>query len=331
MKALGPGYVFQPSTSGHSLARIDQMFRRLLARQAEAKGGSLVAATGDDEQFAVAAALIAEQLGFPARVVVGARLSGSDEGVPPCVDGVCTGGNITAWTEVRDASGRWTPIDVTPQHTEGADTAVTRLRDPENSTQVRPDNAQEVDPPDPTKQDSNESARHDDTRVDLGALWAVVRIAGMTLAAALILVGPFLAILAAKAVRRRSRRRDRTPLARMVGGWEEYLDAAVDHGRAPPGNDTRTEIAAHHDSPGATVLAVEADRAVFSDGVPGDEESARFWDIVDEERRRMATSLPLWRRVLAAVSLKSFARAVTPRAGTEKRRGRGRMAASADE
>jgi len=341
MKALGDGYIFQPSTSGHSLARIDAMFRKLLTRQADSEAGSLVAATGDDEQFAVATALIAEQLGFPARVVVGARLSGEDTGVPLCNDGACTGGNITAWTEVRDAAGQWVAVDVTPQHTEGADNAVTKLRDPENATQVRSENAEEVDPPDPTKQDSTQSSSHAD-ETDLSGVWGMLRIGGIALAAALVLFGPFLAILAAKAVRRRSRRHDATPAARVVGGWEEYVDIAVDHGKPLPGNDTRAEVAERYATPAATALAVEADRAVFSDGALTDDESQRFWDIVEQERRQMAASVPLWRRMLAAVSLKSFTRGVAPRparrrdaaartlSGTE-RRGRGRKAASTDE
>jgi len=324
MRLLGDGYVFQPSTAGHSLARVDAMFRDLLARQADDSSGSLVAATGDDEQFAVAVALVAEQLGFPARVVVGARLSAAGEDLAVCDDGVCTGGDVTAWTEVRDAGGQWIPIDVTPQHTEGADMVVTKLRDPENATEVRSQNAEEVDPPDPTKQESNDAPHRTDDPADLSGLWAALRIGGIALAGALVLFGPFAAILAAKAARRRSRRRDRSPRARVVGGWDEYLDAAVDHGRPLPPAATRTEVAAGHESPAAATLAVEADRAVFSDAALTDEESSRFWAIVDDERRRMAASLPLWRRMLAAVSLKSFTR------GTE-RRGRGRTAASADE
>src|SRR3546814_9538657 len=72
------GYSFQPSAAGHSLARIDTMFSRLLERESDpraAASDNYVAAVGDDEQFAVATALIARELGFPARVVVGARLS----------------------------------------------------------------------------------------------------------------------------------------------------------------------------------------------------------------------------------------------------------------
>ncbi len=72
-----PDYTFQPSASGHSLARIDAMFTRLLERETDpraAASDNYVAAVGDDEQFATAVALIAQELGFPARVVIGARL-----------------------------------------------------------------------------------------------------------------------------------------------------------------------------------------------------------------------------------------------------------------
>ena len=73
-----PGYSFKASASGHSLARIDALFARLLERETDPRAeasGNYVAAVGDDEQFAVATALVAAELGFPARVVVGARLS----------------------------------------------------------------------------------------------------------------------------------------------------------------------------------------------------------------------------------------------------------------
>src|SRR5690606_6314645 len=101
VEALG-AYAFEPSASGHSLARIDEMFDRLLAREAQvaASGGSLVAAVGDVEQFAVAAALIARELGFPSRVVLGVRLDDA-AGLPSCDDGECRAGDLAAWVEVQ--------------------------------------------------------------------------------------------------------------------------------------------------------------------------------------------------------------------------------------
>ena len=56
-------YSFQPSAAGHSLARIDTLFGRLLERENDPRAeasGNYVAAIGDDEQFAVAVSLIAQ-------------------------------------------------------------------------------------------------------------------------------------------------------------------------------------------------------------------------------------------------------------------------------
>ena len=84
-------YTFQPSASGHSLARVDAMFGRLLERETDTRAAAsenYVAAVGDDEQFAAAVALIAQELGFPSRVVVGARLASADPSLPACEEGV---------------------------------------------------------------------------------------------------------------------------------------------------------------------------------------------------------------------------------------------------
>lgn len=335
MSALGDAYAFQPSAAGHSLARVDAMFQKLLERQVAAAAGSgsdsLVAAVGDDEQFAVAAALIAEHLGFPARVVVGVRLTGADDGVPSCVDGVCRGGNVTAWLEVGTRDGSWVSVDVTPQHEAGVDTAVTRERDPEVPTDVRPEAAQEVVPPDPIQQDQSDSDDPVDAGADLGAVWAVLRITGALALALGMITGPLLVIVAAKALRRRGRRTATDVETRIVGGWDEYVDAAVDSGLPPPRMHTRSELAQRYATAQGAALAVTADRAVFSGAGLTTEASDEFWHIVDSERERFAASVSLWRRLLAAVSLNSFTRDLAPRRsrgggrtphGTERRRRR---------
>lgn len=316
MTTLGPGYAFQPSASGHSLARIDTLFTQLLERQTAATGegaaASLVAAVGDDEQFAVAAALVAEQLGFPARIVVGVRLAGDDQGVPPCADGTCTRRNVSAWLEVASADGEWVPVDVTPQHDAGVDTAITPERDPEVPTDVRPEAAQEVLPPDPVQRDANRAPEPDDAGPDLSALWTGLRISGVVVLLLAIVAGPLLVIVAAKALRRRRRRTSTSATARVVGGWDEYVDAAVDCGLPPPRVETRTELARYYGTPHGAVLAAAADRAVFSGtaAAPGDAEE--FWRTVDDERRRFSGSRSGWRRIAAAVSLKSFTRGIAP-------------------
>lgn len=305
MRDLGD-YRFAPSASGHSLARIDDMFTALAEREADpraAQTGNYVAAIGDDEQFAVAVTLIAAELGFPARIVVGGRTASADSDLSVCADGTCRAGDISAWVEVRSAAGEWVPVDVTPQHTQAPSREVTEQPDPTIGTAVRPETVEEVQPPRPAQEDTA-GASTPDTATDLGWLWAALRIAGISLGAVALLAGPFLLVLAAKALRRRGRRTAGPPADRVAGGWDEYLDAAADAGRRAPVAATRNEIAALHATPAARVLAVTADRAVFSSAALGDADAADFWRIVDSERRAFTPGF--WARLRAAVSLRSF-------------------------
>lgn len=105
------GTRFESSAGGHSAARIEQLFAQLNTQQRiagpDAAAAQLVAAVGDDEQFATAAALLARALGFESRVVVGVRLGGEAAGVPgvPACDATCTGDAMAAWVEVRGDAG----------------------------------------------------------------------------------------------------------------------------------------------------------------------------------------------------------------------------------
>ncbi|MDQ1123358.1 transglutaminase domain-containing protein [Microbacterium trichothecenolyticum] len=312
-----PGYQVQPSASGHSVARIDTMFERLLDREQDpraAASGNFVAAVGDDEQFAVAVALIARELGFPARVVVGTRLVSAEPDLPTCVAGECRARDLSAWTEVQGVDGRWASIDVTPQWQQSPSLEVTQQQDPENVTEVRPDTVDEVVPPAPVQEDNalDDDARTDDG-LDLAWLWPVLRVTGIGVLVLLVLFGPFLAIVVAKALRRRGRRRDADPRAAIAGGWDEYVDAGVDAGRVLPPAPTRHDVAAAFGTASATRLAEEADRAVFAPDAVSADEVADYWRMVEVERRVLLRQRGWWRRVRAAVSLRSFLRFLTPR------------------
>lgn len=316
------GYTFQPSASGHSLARIDAMFSRLLERETDPRAATTenyVAAVGDEEQFATAVALIAQELGFPARVVVGARLSSADAGLRTCESGVCRAQDLVAWTEVRSAAGEWIPVEVTPQHAQSPGLEVTELRNPENVTEVRPDPVQDVVPPDPVQEDSGaDDGAEDAAALDLAWLWPIVRIGGIALLVLLLLFGPFALITAAKASRRRARRSRGEPVAQITGGWDEYVDAAVDSGRVASPVLTRSELADLFATPAGGSLAVDADRAVFSGSAVSAAEAAAFWRIVDQERHALVRERGFWRRVVATVSLRSFVRHLAP-AGARSR------------
>jgi hypothetical protein len=306
------GYTFESSRAGHSTDRIATLFSQLVDRQNEVGGDDdrlLVAAPGDDEQFAVAAALIADQLGFSARVVVGARLSTSDDTLPVCEDGECTGGALAAWIEVQDADGTWTAIDTTPQHAVPLSPEVQQRRDPQNPTDVDPQQADTVLPPEADPADSGGTDDDPTQQADLTWLWATARIGGISLFALLVLALPFAALIAAKVLRYRSRRNSPDPIDRVVAGWDEYVDTAIDLGATPPRTATRAEAAAALTGvPAGATLATWADRAVFSPQPPTDADSDEFWALVDAERERMQSEATFWQRWRARLSLRSFGR-----------------------
>lgn len=305
---------FQPSRAGHSTDRIDALFTQLLDRQREIGGdvdADLVAGVGDDEQFAVAAMMIADQLGFDARVVVGTRLSDVD-GLPACEGGECRNADLAAWIEVADAGGAWHPLDVTPQRDAFPSPDLEQRQDPENPTDVRRDQAEQVLPAEAGPTEGTERGEDADTdAADLEALWATLRVVGVSFLGLLILVGPLLLIVVAKALRRRSRRRAPDVVERFTGGWQEFVDAAVDHGYPAPATQTRQELAAIYageDRERVARLATWADRSVFDVVPPPRGSDAGFWQIVDDERQRLAAEAGFWARLRGRVSLRSLRR-----------------------
>ena len=317
-------YSFEPSLAGHSIDRIDALFGALIDKQADTRStddADLVAAVGDDEQFAVAAALIAQHLGFPARVVLGFDLGGGqDADVVSCDDGSCAGKNLMAWVEVGGDDGEWATLDVTPQHENPVSPINNNQQDPENLTEVVPDTALEQQPPEANPSGGDQSQQDPEPEgADLTWLVNILKIAGGSLLVLLVLFAPFLTILIAKFRRRRERLRATEPEERIVGGWDEYIDAALDHGKPLPGSETRSELARLYGTPRALVLAAMADRAVFHAEPPQADTSEKFWAIVEAERRSLAAGMGRWERFRAAVSLRSFTRHLKPESPRAKR------------
>ncbi|GLJ79496.1 transglutaminase domain-containing protein [Microbacterium imperiale] len=310
MSDLGD-YAFQPSRAGHSTDRIETLFADLLTRENEVGGDDdalLVAAVGDDEQFAVAAMMIADRLGFDARIVVGTRLDSSDETLSTCVDGACTAGDLAAWIEVRGRDSTWVPVDVTPQHAVFPSPDVQQRQDPKIPTDVRQEQAETVLPADANPSDGGQRPDDDTTATqDLTALWTALRIGGLSLLIVLLLFGPFAVIVLVKLLRRRARRSADDPVERFTGGWQEFVDAAIDHGRPAPRSQTRQELAtAYGGTPNAVQLATWADRSVFDVAPLEATESDRFWELVETERSRFDEGLGWWARLRARISLRSL-------------------------
>ncbi|MEF3404327.1 transglutaminase-like domain-containing protein [Agromyces sp. CCNWLW203] len=309
------------SRSGHSLDRLADL----------ALDRPMV---GDGEQYAVAAALMARRIGFPARVVVGylpgtaeaaaeaAEAAGAtgdrdrdgdearetDAASPPAPDGVTrfVSGDKQAWIEVQAANGNWIAVDPNPEPRPIPE------REPDQPTIVsRPQSAL---PPPAERTPVDDLANEPDTPPDdpeddtawVQALLAVLGISGIVLGVLALVASPFLAIIVAKMRRRRLRRKAPTAVERIEGGWEEFADSAADYGYPIRPMATRAEQAATVGGLAPLVLAAVVDRAVFAPGGPADGDDVRVWDSVDELQERLGAPRSLRERVRAAVSLTSL-------------------------
>lgn len=277
------------SRSGHGADRITELLTD-------------VPMLGDQEQYAVTAALMARQLGFPARVVVGFV-------APEDVTGSAVtfvGSDISAWIEVQTNDG-WVTVDPTPP------LRPVPPKQPDQPTQIsRPQT--NVQPPvddNPQRNDEPPQAQVDPSNQPqpnpvLETLLAILVVVGWTLLILALMASPFLAVLAAKWRRRALRRSATTARERIVGGWREFADAAVDHGYDPPPAATRVEFAGTIGGSRAHALARVADRATFSGVAPTPAEAESVWKAVDDLRAQLAKRDTRWKRLLAAVSLRSL-------------------------
>lgn len=277
------------SRSGHSADRISQLF-------------SAPQMIGDGEQYAVAAALMARELGFPARVVVGFV----PDDIEPDGSTVVTGADISAWIEVDTTQFGWVTIDPIPPVRD-----IPEEEQEEPAQIARPQSP--VPPPFddtevPEEQSPPEVAQDEAEAVDplLAVLALALRIAGWALLAAAIILSPFAAIVAAKMRRRRLRRTVGTPLERISGGWREFEDAVLDHGFTPPDSPTRSELAGIVGGVQPLVLAAAADRAVFAPRGPEPSDVDHVWRAVDELRSSLDDGLTRRQRLRARVSLRSL-------------------------
>lgn len=291
---------------------------------------------GNDEQYAATMALIANDIGVPARVVLGAVVP---EG------GRVTGKDVSAWVELRAADGSWRtlPTEAFMSRTPPAD-QVPETNTPMSGTVIPPPNP--IPPPSDAGEQSDadlkerkatrKKAEEDEGLIPglPGWVGVVVKYVGVPLLLAALVLG---AIVALKAWRRHRRRSADSASARFVGAWRELVDHARDLGQVVPLGPTvtRREQSVGIVSGGAGVLARRADSFVFGPNVPEAAAAATYWESIDAERRSMSREVGRWQRLRAAVSLRSLlrtsprrAREAAPGAGEEPRRGPGTEAAS---
>ena len=279
-----------PSASGHGANRLAALF-------------AASPMVGDAEQYSAAAALIATQLGFPSRVVMGFI---APEGTDPAAQVTFTGEEMTAWVEISTTEG-WVALNPNP-----ADRPIPEEQ-PQDPTEVAfPQTA--VEPPaqdEPQLNDNTAPVAADEEQpqaVDpvLQAILAVVNAVGWTALWLGLLASPLLTIVWAKRRRRHARHSAADPRARVEGAWSEIRDALVDHGTVASDSQTRLEVAAQTQIPAATTVAVLADTAQYSTDQISEAEVTKAWADVERVVTGLNTNLTRWQKFRAKISVKSF-------------------------
>ncbi|MFW6597991.1 transglutaminaseTgpA domain-containing protein [Propionibacteriaceae bacterium Y2011] len=323
-----------PSLPGHGSYRMTQLMTD--------HEGQLV---GDEEQYAVAMALMARELGMPARVVYGYQ--------PPS-SGRVTGDDVSAWVEIAFEGLGWVIFNPTPDKSRALPPDDTRSQSrprPQVENPPPPPTRPERLPPDRTPPQDSQEEQEPEPPIDLAAVLSIMALVGIPL---LVLLAPMAVVLIWKARRRALRRTRGSPTERIEGGWDEVIDRIRDLGGQPSGRATRSENVATlvgagagsgagtATGPGASSaggpesrsvpvdgagsgglpgsgslrlepaelaeLARRADRATFGATPPGEPEVDVYWRHVIAASGALGASVSWWRRVRGALSFRSLRR-----------------------
>lgn len=296
-----------PSLPGHGAAR---MLRLLDADQM----------IGDDEQYAVAMALMARKLGIPARVVMGFYPKWDEIGNPEGPIEI-KGGDVHAWVEVAFDNVGWVAFDPTPDEN---NEPVPPQKEPKSQPKPQvlqppppPQEPAEL-PPDTAPEPQDAEQEEQDFWAIWGPLLSAIGVAMIPLAA---LIVPLLLIAWLKVRRRRRRFREGPPSQRVAGGWNEVLSLATDMGVGTNPRATRRESAAGlaEAFPAATgsttLLARRADAGIFGPGEPDEDEVRDYWRQVEASLTDMTSSVGYWQRMRARYSPRSLFQDATERLG----------------
>jgi Transglutaminase-like superfamily len=276
------------SRSGHALDRINELL-------------TATRMIGDAEQYSVTAALMARELGFPARVVMGFVPETTGPGTADI-----RGKDVSAWIEVDTAQQGWVTIDPNPKV---RPIPVVPPKDPNQVAQpqtVVPPPATLLNPVEPQPVPDTQQHANPPPNAFLVGLVAVLEATGWSLLGIAILLSPFFVILIAKSRRRKARRRSPTPLGQISGGWQEFEDSVLDHGIEPPPAATRSEVATTVGGTRTAVLAAVTDRATFGPGFPDETEAELVWRSVNELTAALDAGRTRWQRLAARISLRSL-------------------------
>ncbi|MCL2481811.1 MAG: DUF3488 and transglutaminase-like domain-containing protein [Propionibacteriaceae bacterium] len=292
-----------PSLPGHSSYRID----KLLANPSRM--------VGDDEQYAVAAALMLMKIGIPARVVMGFKADADST-----LDGTTwsvKGSDAHAWVEVPFDGVGWFAFFPTPDKNQQPQQQQNKSRakpkpqilQPPPSTTSHDDQSLQADPDSQNKNQKKDQQHAIAWRAILGYI-------GVGAIPVIVIVGPMVVIIALKSTRRTRRRTDERLPWRMAFAWQEILDRAADLGTVIPPSATRRQAAAIVSSvfsvSSMNGLADAADQGTFSGSPPTPAQTDAFWEEAVAAAAGLGGTRSWWRRFRAKIAVTSLRRHPRP-------------------
>lgn len=279
-----------PSASGHGANRLASLF-------------ASEPMIGDAEQYASAAALIANQIGFPARVVMG-FVAESD--VDPAQTVTFTGEDMTAWIEISTSEG-WMAINPNPE------LRPIPQEQPDDPNEVAfPQSAVEPPPAEQSKLDdapvpeAAEEEEPETTDPTAQAILAAISVSSWVLLILGILASPLIAIAWLKRRRRRRRESASQNRDRVIGAWEQLHDVLVDHQKEITPQMTRNEIAETSGLPQVRLLADLGNHAQYARDAVSDRDADQAWREVNAVELELGASTSLWQRLRVKFSLRSL-------------------------
>jgi hypothetical protein len=198
----------------------------------------LGARTGTAEQYATLVALLARQLGVPARLVTGFRVSDTDGGTLRHGRYEVTTKQAWTWVEIPIVGQGWVVLDAAPSSVSNARASSSAAASPSPTPTSSPTQNVLI-----TKSNGGHAiAPKSEVPAGPGASHKALVIALLITFGALVLAA-LLLLLLRKGLRRRRRQRDPDPRARVVGAWRESIDVLTEAGLPDLTNLTSTEIA----------------------------------------------------------------------------------------
>ncbi|HEX2904980.1 MAG TPA: transglutaminase domain-containing protein [Jatrophihabitans sp.] len=280
--------------------------------------------SGTPEQYATLVALLARDLGIPARIVSGFRVTEPGGGHQLSAGSyTLTTKDAYSWVEIPVRGAGWVVLDPSPtryadsnvQPSVGVSKTPTPSRTPSQAALVtQSDGGHAVAP----KSVVQAAATH-------RGGWALVLVIPALVLAALALV--LLALLARRRVRLYRRRHESDARRRVITAWQETLDVLTESGlgdlRALTGSEVRQATGERFGNVPAEqvkLVAAAADQAAFSlQSVVLDRDAEQAWQAHTVLRRAVRRELP-WRDRLLATLRYTSGRAPTRPPGPRLRR-----------